>query len=316
MEHAIETHGLSKRYKGGVHALRETTLSIRSGSCFGLLGPNGAGKSTLVKTLLSIVRATSGKASMLGKDIRDSSARQGVGYLPEGLMLPAYLTGLAACRYLGRLGGMSGKTLRDECDEKLELVGLADRKKDRVTKYSKGMKQRLGLAQALMGDPQLVFLDEPTDGVDPIGRQEIRQVVRQSCERGTTFLINSHILSEIEEVCDEVAIMKLGEILASGTVSDITQQVTSSGGLSVRIRTGDLPHELWHSLTGRGAEALPDSFFQIALGNEDEVTGIIDELRRYRVPIYAVTPIQASLEDAFIQLITADPDSENEEQSS
>ena len=300
---AVETRELSKIY-GKLQALQSANLQVPAGSCFGLLGPNGAGKSTLVKVLLSIVRPSSGGAELNGVDIRNHQARRKVGYLPEGFRPPRYLTGESACRYFGRLAGLSGEELRRECDEKLALVGLAERKRDKVHKYSKGMNQRLGLAQSLLGSPSLVFLDEPTDGVDAMGRKDMRQVIRESCERGTTFVVNSHILSEVEEVCDQIAILHQGRLLESGSVSEIKARVSSSGQtLRVRIRTGGVPDPLWQSLHQRGAERMPDQFFQIPLENEEGIPPLLDELRSHQVAVYAVTPMHSNLEDAFVALI-------------
>ena len=165
MEYAIETTELAKTYKGGVRALRGVSLKVERGCCFGLLGPNGAGKSTLVKTLLSIVRPTAGSATILGRDIRSPAARRSVGYLPEGHRFPRYLTARSVCEYFGRLAGLHGETLQREIAAKLELVGLSDWTDSKVSKFSKGMAQRVGVAQSLLGDPDLILLDEPTDGV-------------------------------------------------------------------------------------------------------------------------------------------------------
>ncbi len=306
MESAIELQGLRKVYRGKIEALKGADLKIREGSCFGLLGPNGAGKSTLVKVLLSIVRPSGGSARLQGIDFRHPRARRGVGYLPEGLRFPQYLTGLGACRYFGRLAGIPRSQLEKESHALLELVGLKDWKKKKVTKYSKGMVQRLGLAHALLGSPRIVFLDEPTDGVDPMGRQEMRRVIREACRKGATFLINSHILSEVEMVCDEVAILHKGEVLQWGSLAEIKASVAAGQkGITARLRTGEIPADLWRALEQQGATPLPDASFQIPLEGEEEITRIIDELRRRQVPVYAVTPIQANLEDAFVSLITA-----------
>jgi len=316
LEFALEIHGLRKVYRGKIEALKGTDLKIREGCCFGLLGPNGAGKSTMVKILLSIVRPSGGSARLLGVDIKNPQARRRVGYLPEGLRFPSYLTGLGVCRYFGALAGIPGARVEKESHELLEKVGLKRWGGQKIVKYSKGMLQRLGLAQALIGSPRLLFLDEPTDGVDPMGRQEMRQIIREACNGGTTVMINSHILLEVEQVCDEIAILHRGEILQAGSVAEIKASVAAGGkGLPVRLRTGSIPDDLWQSLEQRGARRLPDSSFQIPLEGEGEVTGIIDELRGRDVLIYAVTPIQQNLEDAFISLIAAKDAGAGEEAS-
>ncbi|MGE3164981.1 MAG: ABC transporter ATP-binding protein [Planctomycetota bacterium] len=305
MNYAIETFSLQKDYsRGRVHALRNVSLRVPRGSCFGLLGPNGAGKSTLVKTLLSIVRPTSGSATLLGKDSRDPEARRGVGYLPEGHNFPRYLTGAGVCRYFGKLAGLRGAHLEGEIAQKLELVGMTERARDRVRNYSKGMKQRVGLAQALLGDPHLVFLDEPTDGVDPVGRQQIRGVIRAACERGSTVFLNSHLLHEVEVLCDQVAILDRGRLLVSGSVQAILADLQSAKtGVAVGFRTGPIPDALWVDLGARGATREDAGVFRIHLASEDEISGIIDLLRTAGVSIFGVSPTQVKLEDAFVELL-------------
>lgn len=301
----IETKALTKTYKGGVQALRGMDLQVPGGCCFGLLGPNGAGKSTLVKILLSIVRPTSGSATLRGIDIGKAEARRGVGYLPEGHKFPPYLTAEGVCRYFGALAGITGKELDRQVHEKLELVGLGDWKDTKLKGLSKGMAQRVGVAQALIGDPGIIFLDEPTDGVDPVARQGLRFVIRKVTEKGAVVFINSHLLSEIELLCDQVAIVDKGEILRQGTVSEIVAGVQGSKNL-VKFHTDELPEVLWATLEERGAERKPDSRFVIEIQEDAEISGLIDELRAAAVMIYAVEPQRMNLEDAFIDLIGAD----------
>lgn len=239
-EYAVETRDLTKIYRGKIMALRGIDLRVPKGSIFGLLGPNGAGKSTLVKVLLSIVSPTSGAATLFGRDISFADARLGVGYLPEGHRFPRYLTGRGVCEYFGKLSGITGAKLNKEIEEKLELVGMSRWAKTPITRYSKGMAQRVGIAQALLGDPGLVLLDEPTDGVDPVGRQQIREVVKEAARRGTTVFLNSHLLLEVEQVCDHVAILHQGRVIKQGTVEEIRSAVSSKLGLTVRFVTDDL----------------------------------------------------------------------------
>lgn len=308
MTSAIETTGLSKSF-GRVNALKPISLNVRLGCCFGLLGPNGAGKSTLVKTLLGIVRASEGSARLLGKDFRDPESRRKVGYLPEGHRFPRYLTGRGVCRYFGQLSGLHGPSLEAEISKKLEIVGMQEWGDVKVTKYSKGMMQRVGLAQALLGDPQLVFLDEPTDGVDPVGRQQLREVIRSYANGGRTIFLNSHLLSEVELVCDEIAILHKGELLQQGAVSTIKQNVDSqSKGFMVRVQTDPIPDQFFGKWASRGAQREPDNWFSMPLTARTEITALIDELRATKIGIYAVEPKHANLEDAFIHLITAEGD--------
>jgi len=300
--HAIQTSNLSKTYKGGVQALRGVDLEVPRGCCFGLLGPNGAGKSTLVKIMLSIVRATGGTATLRGIDIRSPVARQRVGYLPEGHRFPNYLTAAGVCRYFGQLGGLSGDRLEREIDDKLGLVGLAEWKDSKVKTFSKGMAQRVGVAQSLIGDPEVVFLDEPTDGVDPVARQGLRTVIRKVTEAGATVFINSHLLSEIEVLCDEVAILDKGAVVQRGSVSSLIQTATGTK-LEVRFRTGQIPDALWAGLDARKAVREPDGWFRIEVADEAEISAIIDTLRAAAVLVFAVEPRKMRLEDAYIELI-------------
>jgi ABC-2 type transport system ATP-binding protein len=302
LQHAIQTHSLSKTYKGGVQALRGVDLEVPKGCCFGLLGPNGAGKSTLVKIMLSIVRATGGTATLRGIDIQSPSSRQRVGYLPEGHRFPNYLTAAGVCRYFGQLAGLSGDRLEREIDDKLGLVGLGEWKDSKVKTFSKGMAQRVGVAQALFGDPEVVFLDEPTDGVDPVARQGLREVIRKATDGGATVFINSHLLSEIEVLCDEVAILDKGAIVRRGSVSSLIQTAAGTK-LEVRFRTGLMPEPIWANLSGRQAVREPDGWFRIEVGDEAEISAIIDQLRAASVLVFAVEPRRMRLEDAYIELI-------------
>ncbi|NVB43373.1 ABC transporter ATP-binding protein [Pseudenhygromyxa sp. WMMC2535] len=304
--YVIETNQLSKTYKGGVQALKGVNLQVPKGCCFGLLGPNGAGKSTLVKVLLGIVRASGGAATLRGIDIRQAAARERVGYLPEGHRFPDYLTAEGVCRYFGALAGLSGQALERQVAEKLEIVGLSEWRDTKVSKFSKGMAQRVGVAQSLLGDPEVIFLDEPTDGVDPVARQGLRFVIRKATEAGATVFINSHLLSEIELLCDQVAIVDKGEVLRQGTVSELTAGVAGSK-LVVRLRTGELPEALWTKfLDGYAAEREPDNWFRVGLETEGQISELIDELRAADVLIFAVEPTRMNLEQAFIELIGAD----------
>jgi ABC-2 type transport system ATP-binding protein len=303
MAYAIETYDLAKTYRGGVQALKGVSLKVERGCCFGLLGPNGAGKSTLVKTLLSIVRPSGGSAMILGHDIRTAAARRSVGYLPEGHRFPRYLTARGVCEYFGRLSGLGGPTLQKEIAEKLELVGLSDWIDKKVAKFSKGMAQRVGVAQSLLGNPDLILLDEPTDGVDPVGRAGLKFVMRSATERGATVFINSHLLSELEDLCDEVAILHRGKLLQQGSVSELTAAVQGGQGVIVRFRTGELPEAVWTDLAARGAVREPDDFFAMPLPDEPDITKVIDQLRGADVPIFAVQPKRVRLEEAFVEII-------------
>jgi len=306
---AVETKGLTKVYKGKVRALENIDLRVPRGSAFGLLGPNGAGKSTLVKTLLGIVRPTEGEAWLLDHDIGDAEARRKVGYLPEKHRFPLYLTGRGVCRYFGKLSGLGGSELDQEVEAKLALVGMEEWADRKITKYSKGMLQRVGLAQAMLGKPELIILDEPTDGVDPVGRHQIRELIKQLCKEGTTVFLNSHLLFEVEQICDHVAILHHGRILQQGSVEEVRKEVRADrGGLVVHFATGKLGKEARAAVGKIAKVEKTESGFSLSLKEQSEISEVIDALRAQSVPIYAVTPTQRNLEEAFIDMITAQED--------
>jgi len=315
MAWAIETQGLQKTYKGKIHALKGIDLQVQEGTAFGLLGPNGAGKSTLVKALLSIVHPTAGSARLQGIDSRDPEARRLVGYLPEGHRFPTYLTGSGVCRYFGRLSGLEPEELQSSIDRNLELVGMKEWANTKISKYSKGMLQRVGLAQAMLGNPKIIFLDEPTDGVDPVGRQQIRQVIQSLCEKGTTIFLNSHLLSEVEQVCNHIAIMHHGEILTQGSVNEITASIRKGGqALRVKFGVGHLGMEARKGLSTLTGPSGPvdiqyeDGAFRLTLRDRDQISAVVDILRQHRVAIYAIEPERVNLEEAFLHLIQEQSD--------
>lgn len=302
MDFAVETSGLHKTYKRTVEALQPLDLRVPAGSCFGLLGPNGAGKSTLVKTLLSIVRASGGGAQLLGRDFRDPASRRSVGYLPEGHLFPRYLTGRGVCTYFGRLAGLRGAELKRDVEQQLELLEMARWGDTKLAKYSKGMCQRIGLAQAMLGRPRLLFLDEPTDGVDPLGRRKIRGVIRGLVEGGATVFVNSHLLSEVELMCDRVAILYRGRLIRQGTVGEITAPADGEGR-RYKFTTGPLDGALRAALGARGEVTDAADGFTLTAADRAQVSAAIDDLREAGVPIYGVEPHRMSLEEVFIHLI-------------
>jgi len=224
----VETRALSKTFRLGlirtshVEALKAVDLSVNRGEIFGLLGPNGAGKTTFVKILLSITHPTSGDAQVFGQNLGALPIREKSGYLPENHRYPPFLTGLQTLLLFGSLHGLKGSSLTQKARSLLQQVGLKDWMNVKIKRYSKGMLQRLGMAQALLNNPELLFLDEPTDGVDPVGRKEIRDVLKDLRSQGATIFLNSHLLSEVELICDRVAILDKGQVLRVGTISDIT----------------------------------------------------------------------------------------------
>lgn len=219
----IETRELSKFY-GPIEALKGVSIRVEPGEIYGLLGQNGAGKTTLIKILLGIVHKTGGDATLLGAPAGTVNVRAKVGYLPEDHAFPGYHTGYSLMDFYGQLYGLSRDERRRRIPEMLEIVGIRKRMDNRIRTYSKGMKQRLGIAQSMFHDPDVIFLDEPTDGVDPVGRREIRDLMQRLKGEGKTVFLNSHLLGEVELVCNRVAILHQGKLARQGTVADLTRQ--------------------------------------------------------------------------------------------
>ena len=304
----LQTDGIAKTYPGRppVEALRPLTLEVGPGETFGLLGPNGAGKTTLVKLLLGLVRPTGGAATLLGRPVSDADARREVGYLPEGHRFPPFLSGRETLELFARMGGVDAGRRAKRAPALLDLVrlgGAADRK---VGTYSKGMLQRLGIAQALMNRPRLVFLDEPTDGVDPVGRREIRELIETLRDDGVTVFLNSHLLSEVERVCTRVAIMKGGVVVRDGTVEDLTRV-----GRAWRLLTTPLPAATADALGGvLQADPAPRAdglaLAHAVVPDRAALAAVLDRLRADGVEVEAVEPVRQSLEDLFVEVVTHD----------
>jgi ABC-2 type transport system ATP-binding protein len=289
----IETIGLTKRYREKL-ALDGVDLTVGAGEVFGLLGPNGAGKTTAVKLLLGLVRPSSGEARLLGVASSEPEARRQVGYLPELFRYPRWLTGREVLRLHARLAGLEVATWDEHVASALATADLADRADDRVATYSKGMQQRLGLAVALLGNPRLVILDEPTTALDPLGRHELRGIVRGLREQGTSVLLNSHQLSEVEQVCDRVAILDHGRLLAVGSLRDLL----SPGG--VRVRATGFSAE---ALGGFG-EVSPDGPWLVIRGlGEERIPELVEAVIEAGGRVYGVEVLQPSLEDRFRAIV-------------
>ncbi len=219
---AIDLHDVTKVYKGRVRALDGVKMQVQRGEIFGLLGPNGAGKSTLVKIIMSVVRPTAATGAVLDQPVGSQASLRRVGYLPEHHRFPRYLTGRQTLEFFAMLSGMEKRARRKRTSELLETVGMTNWADSRVGTYSKGMMQRVGVAAAMVNDPDLIILDEPTDGVDPVGRREIREVLAQFKTQGRTVFVNSHLLSELELICDRVAILVAGRVVSQGTLHELT----------------------------------------------------------------------------------------------
>jgi ABC-2 type transport system ATP-binding protein len=306
---AIEIEGLSKTYRDGflgsrkIEALREVSFSVQKGSVFALLGPNGAGKTTLIKVLLGLVRKSGGNATLLGRPAGDRLSRAGVGYLPENHRIPRHLTGNSALAYYGGLSGVSRREVSRKRPELLRRVGLDSWGKTPVRKYSKGMLQRLGLAQAMLHDPELLMLDEPTDGVDPVGRAEMRKVLQELKAAGKTVFINSHLLQEVELICDRAAILVQGKLRRVGLIEELRQQQPH---VSLRLMGNqDAIHEALSWATVESFQIEPNQCVRVLVKTSGQpiVNRCIDELRRRNVDIVEVTHPRDTLEEAFLDIV-------------
>ncbi len=302
--YAIEADGLQKvyrsRWKGrDIRAVSDLTLRVPEGVKFGLLGPNGAGKTTFVKMLLSAVNPSSGSARLFGQDARQPEARRPIGYLPENHRFPTYLTGAGMLDFYAALSGLEARERKRRIPALLKQVGLENWGDVRIKKYSKGMLQRLGLAQALMHRPRLLILDEPTDGVDPVGRREIRDVLNGLSGSGVTIFINSHLLGEVESFCEHVAILSNGKLALEGRISALV----SEGGFTL-IAT-ELPGAAAAELTRSGlAVAQRQESLEVRAPNLQAANQAIDVVRRAGGLVHSVTNSAQTLEDVFIRATT------------
>jgi len=318
-EFAIEVHSLSKTYSEGIiakkkfQALSDVSFNVNRGEIFGLLGPNGAGKTTFIKILLGIISKTAGEATMLGQQAGSRAGRKLVGYLPEHLRIPPHLNGYTALECYGSLSNVPKSVIRAKRDGLLDLVGLTGRARDRCKKYSKGMLQRLGLAQALLHDPQMLILDEPTDGLDPQARAEMRQLIRRLKDDGKTVFLNSHLLQEVEMICDRVAILDRGRLMYCGNVSTIGDFVSASlgvtdSGLMIEVDVVGDPTSINEAFADHQFEIVSNKdgeafSVRLSLADQAAIDRLVDSLRAKDVSIQRLLRKQGSLEDAFLQII-------------
>ena len=293
---AIRTRELTKRF-GGIVALAGLTMTIPRGDVFGFLGPNGAGKTTAVKLLLGLTPPTSGDAEVLGAEIGDREALRRVGYLPELFRYQAWLTAREVLALHCELSGIDRAAWQREIEDALAVVGLSDRGSGRVGTFSKGMQQRLGLGVALLGAPELVVLDEPTSALDPVGRHDVREIIRALGERGTTVFLNSHLLSEVEQVCQRVAIVNRGRVVAEGTLDELL------GGDTVRIRAAGLDRTARQGLSGYGQVDHEGEWLIVRGIDNERVPELVADIVRLGGRVYAVEPRHESLEDRFMRLL-------------
>lgn len=299
-DYSIDLHEVKKTYRGRVHALRGITMQVHDGEIFGLLGPNGAGKSTLVKIMMTVVYPTRVQGTMLGAPIGHKPTLRRVGYLPEHHRMPAYLNGRQVLHFYGALAGVDRATRRKRCEELLETVNMTEWAGKKISSYSKGMQQRIGLAQSLMNDPDLVVLDEPTDGVDPVGRREIRDVLVKLKEQGKTVFLNSHLLSELEMVCDRVAILVQGNVVMQGTIDDLTSE---SRRYEIII-DGSAPDWTSHDQAVR-VEPTDNGRTKIVIPSAEptDAQPVLDRLRGSKCTVIAMQPVRESLEDLFMRAV-------------
>jgi len=303
----IEARGLEKVYGSRlgsrrVRALAGIEIAVAPGELFGLLGPNGAGKTTAVKILLGLTKPTAGEARLLGRPASDPESRRRVGYLPEGHRFPGYLTGRQTIEIFGRMSGLSRSEAASRVAPLLERVRLSPWADIRVKKFSKGMTQRLGLASALVHDPEVLLLDEPTDGVDPVGRREIRDLLKQEAGRGRAILVNSHLLSEIEQTCDRVAVLRAGKVAAQGTIAELT-----TSGFRYRMSVTPLDDALLASLRETGAPVdRVNGHLELTARDLDHLNVMVDRVRARGAALSELSPLRSSLEDVFVGLVRAE----------
>ena len=309
-ETILSVQDLTKTYKSGLfgrkrfQALRGVDLEVGRGMVFGLLGPNGAGKTTLVKILLGLVGRYGGQAEIFGERVGRPAPRQRVGYLPEAHRLPIHLTGRQVLIMFGMLCGKDRRWLNQRVDGWLETVDMRSDANRKVREYSKGMAQRIGLAQALIHEPELVVLDEPTDGVDPVGRAAIREVVQNLKDSGVTVFINSHLLMEVELICDRVVIMDKGKIIRAGSIDELTPR---TGKLRVELDRApeDLPTLIAGIGTGLVLNRDAGRHFELAV-DDAELDALVDRLRAAGIGIRGLAQQRLSLEESFIDLVKED----------
>lgn len=292
---AVDLKDVAKTYANGVKALDGIDVRVGAGEIFGLLGPNGAGKSTLVKIMMTVIRADRVSGTVLGRPVGNREAKRRMGFLPEAHRFPAYLKGRQLLDYYAALAGVSRSERRERAPKLLERVGMAQWANTRIDKYSKGMLQRLGIAQALMNDPQLIVLDEPTDGLDPMGRRDVRLLLQELKDEGRTVFINSHLLGELELVCDRVVIISAGRVVREGRLDAL---MNASPEYSIVVR-GDVS-TLVDPLNRLDATIQGDRITVPSL-DIDVVNQVVDLLRKSGVPIVSMTPRKVSLEDVFVE---------------
>ena len=304
MPFAFEARSLAKTFRRWwsrreVRALQDVSFGVEAGSIFGLLGPNGAGKTTLVKIALTISHADRGEVRLLGESVANRSILKRVGYLPENPRFPVHLNARQVLHLYGSLSGADMRLVRRNASKWMERLSLAQWHNMRVAKFSKGMNERLAFAQALVHDPDFIFLDEPTDGLDPLGRREVRAICRELAAEGKTVFINSHILAEIELICDRVALMNSGQIIEHGTIAELT---SSRGGYELVVPGGDGVSE-WLREKALTFSAV-DGHFHVQAPDRGSANSLIDALRAKNIEIESLSVKKRTLESVFIERVS------------
>lgn len=309
MEHIIEIENLSKDYEVGfwkkkkVRALDSLSLKVTPGQIFGFLGGNGAGKTTTIKILMGLLFPSSGSAKVLGQDISSVKMHQDIGYCPENPYFYDYLTARELMHYFGELFGLNASERKSRCESLLNRVGLEERDWDKqLRKFSKGMQQRVGLAQSLINDPQIVFMDEPMSGLDPIGRREVRELIAELRDQGKTVFMSTHILSDIEALCDEVAILRKGKLAATGKLDELLSASGQSQQFEITAK-GVSAEVISKALQGVSAAAIAakGTGVLISVSNENAIEQVLAEMKKAGGKLVSIQPVKQSLEDLFVE---------------
>lgn len=301
----IETFALEKQYAVGFwkkkqkQALYPLTLGVEEGEVFGFLGPNGAGKTTTLKLLMGLVFPTGGSARILGYDVNDSRMKAQIGFLPEQPYFYDHLTARELLEYYAQLSGVDAKTRAKRVDDVLHRVGLPDAKNTQLRKYSKGMLQRVGIAQAILHDPKLIFLDEPMSGLDPIGRREVRDLIQTLKDEGKTIFFSTHILSDAETLCDRVGVINKGQLRGIGVMADLAREVSGKVELVWQGASANA------AITALGARCNTPGELSVAVLSEDKSDAAIDALRKSGAKLVSLTPVRVTLEDFFLSRVDA-----------
>ena len=305
----VEIENLTKDYEIGfwkkkkVRALDNLTLNVESGQIFGFLGGNGAGKTTTIKILMSLIFPSGGSARILGEDISKVQMRSRIGYCPENPYFYDYLTARELLMYFGELFGLDKNSSKQKTEELLTKVGLEKASWDKqLRKFSKGMLQRTGLAQSLINDPEIVFMDEPMSGLDPIGRREIRELIAELRESGKTIFMSTHILSDIEALCDNVAILRKGKLAATGKLDDLLSSHGEEQSFEINVKgvSSEILQTAIGAVRGSSVTAKPNGA-NIQVLDEADVESVLREMKKVGGKLVSIQPVKQSLEELFVE---------------